>query len=105
MGQFAVVIEVRSRHPSLLNWYVRDVMSPFSRFEVNSYQIFEVAPSLYMVDVRKVAGETLEYHRVCSLSISHFIILIIFVGHHQSIINVLFHSTCFVILKSSNGCY
>ncbi|KAK8455868.1 hypothetical protein SEVIR_4G231900v4 [Setaria viridis] len=34
MGQFAVVLE-----------------------------IFEVAPSLYMVDVRKVAGETLEYHR------------------------------------------
>jgi len=26
-------------------------------------EIFEVAPSLYMVDVRKVAGDTLEYHR------------------------------------------
>nr|CAB3470815.1 unnamed protein product [Digitaria exilis] len=35
MGQFAVVLEV-----------------------------FEVAPSLFMVDVRKVAGDTLEYHRV-----------------------------------------
>ncbi|XP_020087875.1 CBL-interacting protein kinase 24 isoform X3 [Ananas comosus] len=34
MGQFAVVLEV-----------------------------FEVAPSLFMVDVRKVAGDTLEYHR------------------------------------------
>jgi hypothetical protein len=31
------------------------------------YQVFEVAPSLFMVDVRKVAGDTLEYHRVCSL--------------------------------------
>ncbi|XP_020087878.1 CBL-interacting protein kinase 24 isoform X5 [Ananas comosus] len=35
MGQFAVVLEV-----------------------------FEVAPSLFMVDVRKVAGDTLEYHRL-----------------------------------------
>jgi len=26
-------------------------------------EIFEVAPSLYMVDVRKVAGDTLEYHK------------------------------------------
>ncbi|WVZ79468.1 hypothetical protein U9M48_027042 [Paspalum notatum var. saurae] len=26
-------------------------------------EIFEVAPSLFMVDVRKVAGDTLEYHR------------------------------------------
>nr|ACF22742.1 CBL interacting serine/threonine kinase [Brachypodium distachyon] len=28
-----------------------------------NYKIFEVAPSLFMVDVRKVAGDTLEYHR------------------------------------------
>jgi len=27
-------------------------------------QIYEVAPSLFMVDVRKAAGETLEYHKV-----------------------------------------
>ncbi|OEL30518.1 CBL-interacting protein kinase 24 [Dichanthelium oligosanthes] len=26
-------------------------------------EVFEVAPSLFMVDVRKVAGDTLEYHR------------------------------------------
>lgn len=26
-------------------------------------EVFEVAPSLYMVDVRKAAGDTLEYHR------------------------------------------
>jgi hypothetical protein len=31
------------------------------------YQVFEVATSLFMVNVRKVAGDTLEYHRVCSL--------------------------------------
>ncbi|PKU83824.1 CBL-interacting protein kinase 24 [Dendrobium catenatum] len=26
-------------------------------------EVFEVAPSLFMVDVRKAAGETLQYHR------------------------------------------
>nr|AKA42979.1 salt overly sensitive 2 [Oryza coarctata] len=34
-------------------------MSPFAVV----LQVFEVAPSLFMVDVRKVAGDTLEYHR------------------------------------------
>ncbi|XP_047084446.1 CBL-interacting protein kinase 24-like [Lolium rigidum] len=34
-------------------------MSPFAVV----LEIFEVAPSLFMVDVRKVAGDTLEYHR------------------------------------------
>ncbi|KAM3212587.1 hypothetical protein ACQJBY_065567 [Aegilops geniculata] len=28
-----------------------------------NYKIFEVAPALFMVDVRKVAGDSLEYHR------------------------------------------
>ncbi|CAA6672657.1 unnamed protein product [Spirodela intermedia] len=27
-------------------------------------QVYEVAPSLFMIDVRKVSGDTLEYHRV-----------------------------------------
>ncbi|KAL6519137.1 Son of sevenless 2 [Orobanche gracilis] len=26
-------------------------------------EVFEVAPSLFMVDVRKAAGDTLEYHK------------------------------------------
>ena len=77
MSQFAVVLEVRSCGPSVRNWSVHDVMQSFSRFEVNCYQIFEVAPSLYMVDVRKVAGDTLEYHRVCSVCISSFILIIL----------------------------
>ncbi|KAL6603851.1 hypothetical protein ACP70R_044212 [Stipagrostis hirtigluma subsp. patula] len=34
-------------------------MSPFAVV----LEVFEVAPSLFMVDVRKVAGDTLEYHR------------------------------------------
>ncbi|KAL6839486.1 hypothetical protein ACP4OV_030756 [Aristida adscensionis] len=34
-------------------------MSPFAVV----LQVFEVAPSLFMVDVRKVAGDTLEYHK------------------------------------------
>ncbi|KAG8094732.1 hypothetical protein GUJ93_ZPchr0012g21585 [Zizania palustris] len=34
-------------------------MSPFAVV----LQVFEVAPSLFMVDVRKVAGDMLEYHR------------------------------------------
>lgn len=28
------------------------------------FQIFEVAPSLYMVEVRKSGGDTLEFHNV-----------------------------------------
>jgi len=77
MSQFAVVLEVRSCSPSARNWSVHDVMQSFSRFKVNCYQIFEVAPSLYMVDVRKVAGDTLEYHKVCSVCISSFILIIL----------------------------
>jgi hypothetical protein len=30
-------------------------------------QVYEVAPSLFMVDARKASGETLEYHEVNSL--------------------------------------
>jgi len=29
-------------------------------------QVYEVAPSLFMVDARKASGETLEYHEVNS---------------------------------------
>ncbi|KAF7806391.1 CBL-interacting serine/threonine-protein kinase 24 isoform X1 [Senna tora] len=29
-----------------------------------NYKVFEVAPSLFMVDVRKAAGDTLDYHKV-----------------------------------------
>lgn len=29
------------------------------------FQIFEVAPSLYMVELRKSGGDTLEFHNVC----------------------------------------
>ena len=28
-------------------------------------QIFEVAPSLHMVELRKTGGDTLEYHKAC----------------------------------------
>jgi hypothetical protein len=28
------------------------------------WQVFEVAPSLFMVEVRKAVGDTLEYHKV-----------------------------------------
>lgn len=32
-----------------------------------SSKVYEVAPSLFMVDVRKAAGDTLEYHKVTLL--------------------------------------
>lgn len=32
-------------------------------------QIFEVAPSLHMVEVRKAGGDTLEFHKVCELDL------------------------------------
>uniref|UniRef100_A0A453SFP1 non-specific serine/threonine protein kinase n=1 Tax=Aegilops tauschii subsp. strangulata TaxID=200361 RepID=A0A453SFP1_AEGTS len=46
-------------------------MSPFAVV----LEIFEVAPALFMVDVRKVAGDSLEYHRVCSFHITSCILL------------------------------
>jgi hypothetical protein len=33
-------------------------------------QVFEVAPSLFMVELRKAHGDTLEYHNVCTFCIS-----------------------------------
>jgi hypothetical protein len=47
------------------------MISPCPRYEaliriisVSCQKVFEVAPSLFMVDVRKAAGDTLEYHKV-----------------------------------------
>lgn len=65
MSQFAVVLEVRSCSALVHHLPVHNVKQSFSCFEVHLIQVFEVAPSLFMVDVRKVAGDTLEYHRVC----------------------------------------
>ena len=69
MSQFAVVLEVKSCCALVGHLSLQNVMQPFSCFEVHLNQVFEVAPSLFMVDVRKVAGDTLEYHRVCSVCI------------------------------------
>ncbi|KAH9761790.1 CBL-interacting serine/threonine-protein kinase 24 [Citrus sinensis] len=33
------------------------------KVHTRNYKVFEVAPSLFMVDVRKAAGDTLEYHK------------------------------------------
>lgn len=67
MGPFAVVLEVVSSSSSVFLLSSHNFIQLFSFCKVHSYQVFEVAPSLFMVDVRKVAGDTLEYHRVCSL--------------------------------------
>lgn len=32
------------------------------------FQVFEVAPSLHMVELRKIGGDTLEFHNVCQHS-------------------------------------
>lgn len=44
-------------------------------------QVFEVAPSLHMVELRKTGGDTLEFHKVCegasfSLCISYICIYV-----------------------------
>lgn len=31
-----------------------------------SFQVFEMAPSLFMIEVRKAMGDTLDYHKVRS---------------------------------------
>lgn len=63
-GQLAVVIEVIIAccdcNISLLCFSLR----VSSKLKLTYMQIYEVAPSLFMVDVRKAAGETLEYHKV-----------------------------------------
>lgn len=41
-------------------WYYHYSLLSFSF----SFQIFEVAPSLYMVELRKSGGDTLEFHKV-----------------------------------------
>jgi hypothetical protein len=66
MSPFAVVLEVILPTASVCYLFTNNDSNLFSCFEVHYFQIFEVAPSLFMVDVRKVAGDTLEYHRVCS---------------------------------------
>lgn len=53
-----------------LNWF-RTNYFPFF-FLHNSYgffifQIFQVAPSLHMVEVRKAKGDTLEFHKVLKI--------------------------------------
>lgn len=37
----------------------------FVFFNVTIYKVFQVAPSLHMVEVRKAKGDTLEFHKVC----------------------------------------
>lgn len=36
------------------------------------FQVFEVAPSLHMVELRKIGGDTLEFHNVCQHSNFYF---------------------------------
>jgi hypothetical protein len=36
-------------------------------FVNNAFQILEVAPSIYMVEMRKSEGDTLEFHKVSSI--------------------------------------
>ena len=35
-------------------------------------EVFEVAPSLHMVELRKTGGDTLEFHKARHLTIIHF---------------------------------
>lgn len=63
-GQFAVVLEVDiiSYSPFFFKQFTSEQI--FSQV-----QVFEVAPSLFMVDVRKASGDCLEYHKVSLLII------------------------------------
>lgn len=37
-------------------------------FVNHAFQILEVAPSIYMVEMRKSEGDTLEFHKVSSIN-------------------------------------
>lgn len=37
-------------------------------------QVFEVAPSVHMVELRKTGGDTLEFHKACENSLSLLLI-------------------------------
>ncbi|KAF6156675.1 hypothetical protein GIB67_017811, partial [Kingdonia uniflora] len=67
-GQFAVVVEVTfifnmfiAFPVAVLGLVVVSVVSNIALW--SHYQVYEVAPSLFMVDVRKASGDTLEYHK------------------------------------------
>lgn len=67
-GQFSVVLEVICFYFCCIYyfWYENSI-SLWDLIEiifVSFQKVYEVAPSLFMVDVRKAAGETLEYHKV-----------------------------------------
>jgi hypothetical protein len=41
-------------------------------------QVFEVAPSLHMVELRKTGGDTLEFHKACEFLVFFFINNLVF---------------------------
>lgn len=45
-----------------LSSFLSHAMTPLAM----SFQVFEMAPSLFMIEVRKAMGDTLDYHKVRS---------------------------------------
>lgn len=66
-----------------------------SKLKLTYPQIYEVAPSLFMVDVRKAAGETLEYHKVCKYIYSITVVVLFIRMQHYCVANQS-HESCFV---------
>jgi hypothetical protein len=60
-GEFGVVLEIY-QYVKANYWYYLVLI-----LLIALYQVFEVAPSLFMVDVGRLEGDTLEYNRFCSL--------------------------------------
>lgn len=58
-----------------------------SKLKLTYPQIYEVAPSLFMVDVRKAAGETLEYHKVCKYIYSITVVVLFIRMQHYCVAN------------------
>lgn len=76
VGQFAVVLEVICVYVYRIYYFWYDFF-PYQDLTkiifASCQKVFEVAHSLFMVDVRKAAGDTLEYHKVsCFYIYLHF---------------------------------
>lgn len=70
VGQFAVVLEVTCFYFCSIYYFLLEnfvsvwLWIMFKIIFVSCQKVYEVAPCLYMVDVRKAAGDTLDYHKV-----------------------------------------
>lgn len=75
-------------------------------------QVFEVAPSLHMVELRKTGGDTLEFHKACDLWTLILILSFVFDKQEEKPIiihirisqfQLIFHFSLFLYISARNN--